>query len=283
MIPSLLRLLAKVRLATLHRLGMMFGWIVFHVSPVYARRMRANLTASGIYSAPADVEHAVRACVGETGKTAMETAKIWFGETAEVATLVQCRTWNVMEEARARGRGVLMLLPHLGSFEIIGFYTAQRMPMTALYREPRLRWLEPLMIEGRSRGHGSVAPANLRGVRLLYKALRRGEVVALLPDQAPQLGEGVWADFFGRPAYTMTLVRRLQKQTGAAIVFAYGERLPDAQGFLVHYEPHTGEELDEAAMNRALEGLIRRTPTQYLWSYNRHKVPAGVAPPTQAL
>ena len=101
----------------------------------------------------------------------------------------------------------------------------------------------------------------------------------MLPDQAPQLGEGIWTDFFGRPAYTMTLVRRLQKQTGAAVVFAYAERLSDGRGFRLHFERFTGDDLDEASMNRTVENLIRRTPTQYLWSYNRHKVPAGVEPP----
>jgi KDO2-lipid IV(A) lauroyltransferase len=116
-------------------------------------------------------------------------------------------------------------------------------------------------------------------VRLLYKALQRGEAVGLLPDQAPQTGEGAWADFFGRPAYTMTLVKRLQKQTGAAVIFAFAERLPESQGFVLHFERYGGAEIDEHDLNRAVENLIRRKPTQYLWSYNRYKVPKGVSPP----
>ena len=279
MMAGLLRLLAKLRLPALHRIGVVLGWFVYFASPVYATRIRGNLAASGIYHEPEALDRAVRACVGETGKAAIETAKIWFGDTREVEGFTRCDTWSAMEEARAQGRGVLLLVPHLGSFEMIGFYTGQRMPLTALYRPPRLRWLEPLMVAGRGRGHGAVAPANLRGVRLLYKALKRGEIVGLLPDQAPQLGEGVWTDFFGRPAYTMTLVRRLQKQTGAEIVFAYGERLPTGRGFVLHFERFKEGELTEAAMNRTVENLIRRLPAQYLWSYNRHKVPKGVEPP----
>src|SRR5438105_13254137 len=99
--------------------------------------MRANLAASGIYSDPSELDRAVRACIAETGKAAIETAKIWFGDSAEVDALAQCASWKFMEEARARGRGVLLLAPHLGSFEMVGFYTAQRTPMTALYRPPR--------------------------------------------------------------------------------------------------------------------------------------------------
>jgi Kdo2-lipid IVA lauroyltransferase/acyltransferase len=135
------------------------------------------------------------------------------------------------------------------------------------------------MVRGRSRGKARVAPANLKGVRTLYKALKRGEAIGLLPDQAPQMGEGAWAGFFGRPAYTMTLVRRLTKQTGAAVVFAFAERLPSGKGYVLHFERYAGEDLDEHEMNRAVEALIRRCPTQYLWSYNRHKVPAGVPAP----
>ena len=89
------------------------------------------------------------------------------------------------------------------------------------------------------------------------------------------MGEGVWADFFGRPAYTMTLVRRLQKQTGAAVIFAFAERLPGGRGYALHFERYRGDAIDEPAMNRAVEATIRRCPTQYLWSYNRYKVPAG--------
>jgi Kdo2-lipid IVA lauroyltransferase/acyltransferase len=161
-------------------------------------------------------------------------------------------------------------------------YVAQRVPLTALYRPPRQRWLEPLMIRGRTRGGANVAPATLRGVRTLYKALQRGEAVGLLPDQAPQTGEGVWANFFGRPAYTMTLVRRLQKQTGAAVFFVFAERLSKGRGYVLHLEAYKGDELDETALNRAIEDMVRRCPTQYLWSYNRYKVPHGAtAPPSR--
>ena len=276
---TLLRLLATLRLAALHRIGAALGWIVYLASPLYASRMRENLAASGIYADAGERERALRACVGEIGKGAIEIAKIWFGKADEVSKLIQCTTWSVMEDARAAGRGIIILTPHLGCFEAVAFYTTQRMPFTALYRPPRLRWLEPLMIAGRSRGQGRVAPANLRGVRLLYRALQHGEIVGLLPDQAPQLGEGVWADFFGRPAYTMTLVRRLQKQTGAAIVFAVAERLPEGRGYLLRFERHLPGSIDEQSMNRAVENLVRERPTQYLWSYNRYKVPAGVEPP----
>jgi KDO2-lipid IV(A) lauroyltransferase len=283
MLFSLLRLLGRLPLGLLHAVGAALGWIVYMVSPVYAARMRDNLHASAIYTDPGSERRALRTCIGEIGKSIVEITKVWFDDPAKVEALARCDSWHVVEEAQRAGRGMIFLTPHLGCFEIAGFYVAQRVPLTVLYRPPRQRWLEPLMLEGRRRGQAKLAPANLKGVRLLYKALQRGDSIGMLPDQAPQMGEGAWADFFGRPAYTITLVRRLQKQTGAAVLLVYAERLPHSLGYQVHFERYADTELDETRLNRAIEDLIRRCPTQYLWSYNRYKVPKGAVAPSVTL
>jgi KDO2-lipid IV(A) lauroyltransferase len=117
------------------------------------------------------------------------------------------------------------------------------------------------------------------------RALKAGEAVGILPDQTPGRGEGEWAEFFGRPAYTMTLVQRLAEATGAPIVLVWGERLPRGAGYRGHAEampPRLPGESAARHLNRALEGLIRRCPEQYLWSYNRYKRPPGVEAPPQS-
>lgn len=280
MFVAVLRLFARLPLAWLHCAGAMMGWMVYWASPTYAARLRENLYASGVCGGDAQCRALLRAAIAETGKGVTELIAIWFGKDEEVAQLVvECKRRDLAEAARARGNGIIFLTPHLGCFEIGGLYIAQRMPLTALYRPPKKRWLEPLMIAGRNRWQAVVAPANLKGVRMLYKALARGEAVALLPDQAPGAGEGVWADFFGRPAYTMTLVRRLQEMSGAAVIMFFAERLPEGRGYGLYFEEIPAARLDEAALNRAIEEQVRRCPAQYLWSYNRYKVPGGAAPP----
>ena len=177
-----------------------------------------------------------------------------------------------MEAARAVGRGILFLTPHLGCFEVSALYAATRIPITILYRPPKLKWLEPLMRAGRSRGYGRLAPTTLGGVRRLLKALHGGEAVGLLPDHVPGFGEGVWADFFGRPAYTMTLVGKLQKATGCMVILAFSRRLPKGRGFALELEMLEDDLSGPAGarrLNAAIEDLIRRCPEQYLWSYNR--------------
>ena len=281
-LESFLKLAARLPLAWLHRAGAALGWLAWRLSPAYAARLHENVHASGLCAAGACAE-LERAVVAETGKGVAELAAIWFGPEARVAQLVvECDGWDVVERARARGAGIIFLTPHLGCFEISALYGAQRMPLTVLYRPPKLRWVEPAMIAGRSRWQATVAPANLRGVRLLYRALARGEAVGLLPDQAPGTGEGVWADFFERPAYTMTLVKRLQQASGAALIMAFAERLPAGRGYRLFCEEIPTAGFDEAALNRAIEKQVRRCPAQYLWSYNRYKVPAGAAPPPAA-
>lgn len=275
----LFRMLGRLPLAWLHRMGAALGWVIYLASPVYAARMRENLTASGIYTDNDQIERALRQNIVESGKGVLEIAKIWFDDLEKVASLVTYTASDVVETAREGGRGIIFLTPHLGCFEVCAVYAAKHLPLTAMYRPPRQAWLDAIMIRGRSRGTSSVAPATLKGVRMLYKALQRGEAVGLLPDQAPQKGEGVWADFFGRPAYTLTLVRRLKKQTGAAVIFIFAERLASGRGYFLHLQRYMGEDLDERSMNRTVEDLIRRCPAQYLWSYNRYKVPAGAERP----
>jgi KDO2-lipid IV(A) lauroyltransferase len=160
----------------------------------------------------------------------------------------------------------------LGCFEIAALYGARRFPLTVLYRPPKFRRLESLFAAGRARWQLRLAPADFKGVRMLYRALGRGEAIGLLPDQAPTLGGGAWAMFFDRPAYTMTLPKRLQSATGAAVITAFAERLPDGRGFRLLLESLPTNGLDETELNRSVEDLLRRHPEQYLlWSYNRYK------------
>lgn len=279
MLVPALRLAARLPLKWLHHAGAALGWLAYWLSPVYAAHLRENLYESGVCSEPAVCRTLLRQVVAETGKGVTELIAVWFGPPDRISKLVTCDTWHVAEQARREGCGVIFLTPHLGCFEIAALYAAQRLPITVMYRPPKLKWLEPLMIAGRKRWQANLAPANLRGVRMLYKALKSGESVGLLPDQTPGVGEGVWTLFFGRPAYTMTLVSRLQKATGAAMILAYAERLAAGRGYRLHLQRMPAANLSEAAVNRAVEGLIRRCPSQYLWGYNRFKVPAGVARP----
>ena len=127
-------------------------------------------------------------------------------------------------------------------------------------------------------------PTNNSGVRGLIRTLRSGGYTGILPDQVPPLGQGVWAPFLGRPAYTMTLLPRLAQQTGAACFLSVCERLPRGEGYVIRFEPIVGTALTDpaapieaaaAAMNDAIGRLILSLPGQYVWDYARYKEPRG--------
>ena len=256
--------------------------MVYLVSPRYRHYFRANLRGAG-YADGALLSRAI----AEAGKGLLELPAIWLRPHETVAGwVVQVTGWDLVEAALARRRGIVFLTPHLGCFEITAQYYAYRAPdnapLTVLYRPPKKKALEPLMLAGRNRPNLHVASADLKGVRILLRALRHGEAIGILPDQAPGVGEGEWAAFFGRPAYTMTLAGRLTEASGAQVILAYAERLPQGRGYHLQLsampQPLAGES-PARALNRALEGLIRLCPAQYGWGYNRYKVPAGAQPP----
>ena len=273
-------LLSRLPLPLLHALGSVAGWLAYLFSPTYRRHLCENMTLALGESAPASRS----AAVASAGRMIVELPKIWLHPLDGALAMVrEVRGWELVEEARQTGHGILFLTPHLGCFEITAQYVSLSAPITVLYRPPKHAVVQEMIEAGRARPMLHLAPADLSGVRSLIKALRRGEAVGMLPDQAPRVGEGRWLPFFGRPAYTMTLAARLS-ETGATVLMAFGERLPGGAGFRLHYRrplaPIEGDlEARAIAINREIEALIREYPGQYLWGYNRYKRPRGVELP----
>lgn len=269
---TLFKIFSLFPLWLLHGLGWVLGWLVFALSRGYRRRFLEHARMAGYgwrQWVPA---------VGEAGKLVTELPRLWLGRPVAV----QWQGAQHIESALSRGRGVLFLTPHLGCFEITAQAYAGRyghtQPMTVLFRPARQPWLRELMARARTRPGLRTAPTTLAGVKQMLKALKRGQPLGLLPDQVPPLGLGVWAPFFGRAAYTMTLSARLAQQSGADILLAWGERLAWGRGYKVHVQPLAGslpQDATQAAthINQAMEALVRQCPRQYLWGYARYKTP----------
>ena len=277
----LIKFIALLPLRVVHTLGAAGGWLTYLGSPTYRRHLRANLALAGLDAPPIR-----RAAIAETGRQALEAAWFWLRPATDVAARVQDANAGELDALLADPRPLLLLTPHFGGFEAFAQYYTTRpaaaaRPMTVLYRVPRQPALRSV-IEARGRAGLLLAPADLRGVRMLARALKQGHTAGILPDQVPSQGEGVWVPFFNRPAYTMTLPARLAHSAHARVVLVFCERLPRSR-FRAHYvplgEPLSGAaEHDAAAINRALERLIRVRPAQYLWGYARYKTPRGAAP-----
>ena len=188
------------------------------------------------------------------------------------------------------GRPIVFMTPHVGCFEVLPVWLAGTLyqgtgrRITILYRPPRKKILRAVVGDARQAPGIEAVPTTLIGVKRIIRSLREGNTFGALPDQVPSKGEGVWASFFGRPAYTMTLPVKVAHQFDAIRIFAWGVRGDD--GWKVEAEewtdPLTGDIHEDAlAMNRMIERIIRRMPEQYAWSYNRYKRPRGAPTPEE--
>jgi KDO2-lipid IV(A) lauroyltransferase len=276
---TLFRALSVLPLWLLHAVGWVLGWVAYLGSAVYRHRLRGNAAQAGMSGGSG-----APPC-GESGKLVAELPRLWFGRRCPSAGTARSGS----TQAHQQGRGIVFLTPHLGCFEITaqGYarrFGATRGPITVLYRPARKAWLRALVDGARTRPGLATAPTTLSGVKQMLKALKKGEAVGLLPDQVPPLGLGVWAPFFGRDAYTMTLSARLAQQSGAQVLLAWGERLGGGRGYVIHVRPlHAALSADAALaaaqVNAAMESLVRECPGQYLWGYARYKAPREDATP----
>jgi len=278
----LFRFFSHWPLSVLQALGGAMGWLVWLASARYRRHFRANVAQAGL---PFEL---ARPAIAEAGRFVGELPRLWMRPRAQSCLdLVRIEGQAHAEQAFAHGRGVIFFGPHCGSFELGPQALAEVYgPITAIYRPARKAWLARLESLSRDRQNLTVVPASLSGIRLMHKVLKANQAVAMLTDQVPPEGLGLWAPFFGRPAYTMTLAARLALQTGAVLLPVSCERLAHGKGYFLKIWPavdgvRTREKDDEkpellqivTRINQAIEAIVLSQPGQYLWGYARYKMP----------
>ena len=246
--------------------------MVYRFDRTYAQRLAENAAQAG-YDAP---EFWLKNA-SESGRGGAELAYLWSDEVTQLLPQIKVSGWEAVEQLRAQGRGMVMLTPHMGAFELLSLWIGQRVPFMAMYRQPKFAEAEAVMLAGRERLGVQMATADLKGVRMLLRHLKQGHVVGLLPDQVPSgQGEFVLVDWFGRPAKTMTLPIKLLHQAQAGLVLMFAKRVDAPHRFELYFEvadvPNSGDvAADVQTLNHHMERLIRMAPEQYLWHYNRYK------------
>ncbi|MGD8619045.1 MAG: lysophospholipid acyltransferase family protein [Gammaproteobacteria bacterium] len=284
-IKFILYLCAYLPLPLLHAIGICIGWGLIltqnrsrHTSEVNIARCFPEMPAAG-------QRNLVHSSLLETGKTIIETGALWLRSGKGTLRLIrEVEGDELVDRALQGGKGVILATPHLGAWEGAGLYCAHKYNITCLYRPLKITGLENLVNKARSRLGGHYVPANARGIRKLYLTLERGGAVAMLPDQEPQRGTGVFAPFFGITAYSMVFLARLAAKTGAPVIFTWCERLPLGHGYRLHFRqaPAAIRSVNiaeaVAATNLAVELCVKECPAQYQWSYRRFRTrPDGEA------
>ena len=285
LLSPLVALLALIPLPLQHLTGAVLGSL-FALFPNRHRRITLrNLALCFPELSERERARLLVLSLRETAKAILETAIMWRAGELRLWKLIRSVEGEaLLQSAIAQGRGVIIASPHLGSWELIGQYLLTQHPLTCMYKPAENAALDLIMYEGRSHLGMQLAPTDAGGVRVLLGALKRGELIGILPDQDPRDGAGVFAPFFGIATNTMTLLPKLAARSGAPVLVAYAERLSWGRGYRIHFLPvdsaiNDKDEVRAAtALNRAVETAIRQCPDQYAWSYKRFRSrPAGEA------
>jgi KDO2-lipid IV(A) lauroyltransferase len=276
-LKTLIRAFAVLPLGWAQSLGALIGWALW-LMPNRLRRTTIDNLELCLPELGAEERRQIgRRSLMETGKTAAEVGAVWFWRTEKLLARIEgVEGEEYLLQEFGRKRGLLVLVPHLGNWEILSRYLQERLPVLALYRPPRIREMDEFIRQARERHGAKLVPADRSGLRCIVDTLSAGNGIGVLPDQEPLKRHGVFAPFFGVPALTMTLVARLLHRHGAIAVFGYSERTA-AGGFRLRFQPAPegldSEDLEKAAaqLNRGVEECVRRCPEQYTWSYRRFR------------
>lgn len=212
----------------------------------------------------------------ETGVMMMETPAVWMRDMSWLEDrILETEGCDLVKDIQGSGKGLVIIAPHLGNWEVVGLYTARFGEMTSLFEPPKNAEVGAIIQQAREKSGASLVPTNRRGVMCLLKAIKAGGITGILPDQVPDDGAGELVDLFGRPALTMTLLCNLISKTGCEAVISYAERIPG--GFKLVFKKPRPELFSECCkeslvgLNKTIEDAILETPAQYQWEYKRFK------------
>ncbi len=270
-----LYLISRLPLTSLQGLGWLFGYVLDKIPNKQRRNALINIELCFPHFSREQALAFRARSLRENGKTYFEMAYLLLRPADKVLSLIKGVSGGEFVR-REDGRGLIVLSPHLGAWELAGLYLSSLGPTTTLYKPQEL--LDALIFEARGRAGAVLVPTDAQGVRRIMQALKRGESVGILPDQEPKAHRGaVFAPFFGVPAFTMLLVSRLARKTGSRVVFMFAERRAGGAGFHIHCLPAPDgidaedEEAAASALNRGVEQCIAVCPEQYIWPYKRFR------------
>lgn len=278
LIKIFIRFFALLPLRLLQSTGAFFGDMAWKLNADMAKYTQLNLKACYPEMNDQEREQLGRNSLQETFKMMFEVGKAWLQPVeVTVESIKRVNDQADIESLITKGDGVVIIAPHLGNWEILNLYMSQRFKLHVLFQPPDIDGLEAFISQGRVKAGTNVYPTNRRGVMAIFDALRKGEVVGILPDQEPPSEGGIMSPFFGNDALTMTLVSKLIQKTKAKAVCAYARRLEKGKGYEVVIKPANEEiysqdiNVSVAALNKTVEASVREVPEQYQWEYKRFR------------
>ena len=272
-----IRGVAILSLKNCHRVGSAIGWLLTVIPNRNLFITKINVRLCFPQMDKKQQQQLVNKSLIEMGKSIAEISPMWQWDKQRLfQSIKKIEGEELLHQAIGKGKGVIIAAPHLGCWELLGHYLADKYPTTCMYQKPKVAQLDPVIRHGRQRLGVKLVATDNQGIRSMLKSIKNNEVVCILPDQEPNEGNGVYVPFFGIEAYSMVLISRLAKKTGATVLSIYGKRLEHGEGYEIVFKPlekiHEGTLEDSVAyLNAEIEKLARELPEQYQWSYKRFR------------
>ncbi len=238
--------------------------------------IRLNLEISLSELSTQERERITRAAIRNELMSYFEFFSIW-GSTNQknIERVHKVIGKDLLHDALAQNKGLVLIVPHFGTWEIMNAYIAQFTSMTIMYKPVKNQAADQFVRAARSREQANLVPTDESGVRQIFKALKQGGTTVILPDHTPNVG-GEYIPYFGVPLATSNLSAKLIQKTKARALFLYALRNEDA-GFDIHIEA-IDEKIYQGDANQGtgiiintIENLIQRHPEHYHWSYKRFR------------
>lgn len=283
---GLLRLFSILPLGLSLVAGAALGSLLCRIPNRNARLTRRNIELCFPELDPGQREQMVRESLRSMGQAFLELGWFWYQKPERLYGLIRkIHGLELFQQACESGQGVLLAAPHLGCWELMGQYLPTCIETSIMYKKPRDAGVEQTILRGRQRTGVKLIPADGKGVREVFRAIRKGQLVGILPDQQPKAGQGQFAPFFGIDALTMVLVSKLVQKTDCIVLLAWAERLPGGSGYDFHFSAAPEQIADPdlalsvSALNRGVEDCVRQCPAQYQWGYKRFGIRPDGEPP----
>lgn len=265
--------LSYLPLDYLQVLGASLGRLLIRFNKNRVHIARCNIAACFPKLSAIEQERLLIRNAEETGKWFVELAYAWFRKPEFLASLLTVKNPCVLQEAFDQGKGLVLVVPHLGNWEMLNFWVPQHFPTGTFYRPSKSDFLDHMVIKGRTRGT-RLFKADRSELKSAFKFLKAGNVIVILSDHLPTREAGVLAPFFNIPALTGKLTQTLARINESPVILATSIRKPAGGGFEVEFFPikgmHTKDPIEAATrLNLSIEQAIRDNPEQYQWVYRR--------------
>ena len=253
------------------------AWLLWQINSKSRRITEVNLRLSFPQMPQAELQQLAKNSLLETSKTALEMPICMLKADKNALKISKVTNRHLVEEALNKGRGAIVIAPHIGNWEFLGEDLAQHFPITNLYKPSKIPAINEIIKAGRRVNGSKLEPTNKKGVFNLLKNLKKGELIGILPDQIPDSDNGtVFAPFFGQSTATMTLISNFLQRTKSAAVMGMAKRLADGSFEVIYMD--VDEDIYSAdlqtsvnALNRSVEKIVLLAPAQYQWEYKRFK------------